>query len=475
MSYADTAAISEHMAEVIPLTRSQAPRQMTDEEFEEWNAPRAEPSSEHDAAPNGEEIPAHLLEVPGLVGHLTRWITKTALYPQPGLSLGAALALVGTAAGRKYAGPTKSGTHLYVLGLAGTGSGKNHPAKQAKRILRACQMEDLLGPGQFMSESAVYQYVAAQPQMLCFMDEFGSYLQRINSPKGASGYERAISGALRSLWGASFDEIRPPAWAASSGRDRLKPIQSPALSIYGMSVHDEFFQALQSADIANGFLNRFLILSTQRKPDEVEPELDEDVIPAPLVAMMQYVGRSAYDASRPCGATDAWTAEIRMDWETADARLAYRGFRESLDGRGEESKLLSRVPEMAVRLATIRAIGRGAAKQTLGVPRVNTDDIVWGCDLAMWSANRMIEDTKAYMVESEHQGRVLEVVRYLKAAPGGRLTHTELSRKVKHKYDSRVLKAILDSLLDTDQIEVARAPMNGAKKPTDCIRLKGGE
>ncbi len=278
MSYADAAQIAGHIAEVVPLARPGSPRMVTQDEVDFSETVDGPP-----AQGPPDEIPAHLLDVPGAVGHITRWITKTALFPQPMLALGAALAVVGTAAGRKYAGPTGSGTHLYVLGLAGTGAGKNHPAKVAKRIMRAASMDENIGPGQFMSEPAVYQRLALQPLLLCFMDEFGSYLSRVNNPKG-SGYERAISGALRTMWGASFDRIDPPAWADNT--KTLKPIQSPSLSIYGMSVHDEFYAALQSADIANGFLNRFLILSTMVKPVEVEPELPDNDVPTVIVEML---------------------------------------------------------------------------------------------------------------------------------------------------------------------------------------------
>lgn len=465
----DPDAIANHIAEVVPLTRARGPREVTADEVAAMlsgDLPEAQAQS------TPEEVPEHLLDVPGLVGHITRWISKSALYPQPLLSLGAALTVVGTAAGRKFSGPTKSGTHLYVLGLAGTGAGKNHPAKQAKRLMRSADMEDLIGPGQFMSEPAVYRTLSAQPLMLCFMDEFGSYLQRINSPKGASGYEKAISGALRTFWGASFDTINPPAWADET--KKIKPIVSPALSILGLSVHDEFYAALQSADIANGFLNRFLILSTQRKPEEVQPELDEDEVPAPLVHWLQGIGASAYDPNRPAPTPGtAWKASIRVDFASAEPRLAYKAFSKSLEARADDAKLLSRVAEMALRLATIRAIGRWKPGG-IALPTVDLDDMTWACELAMWSADRMVSDTVAYMVESEFQGRANEVLRYIKAAPRGTITKTDLSRKIRHKYTTRDILAILEALEETDQIEVTRHRADGAKKPTDFIRFMGG-
>lgn len=418
-----------------------------------------------------DEVPERLLDVPGLVGVMARWVTKTALYPQPLLSLGAALCVVGTAAGRKYAGPTNSGTHLYILGLAGTGAGKNHPARQAKRILQAADMKEFIGPSLFMSDSSVYQYVSAQPQMLCFMDEFGAYLQKLNAKNGG-GYEKAISGILRTLWGSSFDTVYPPAWSLRGNSDKLPPIHSPALSILGLSVHEEFYAALQSTDIANGFLNRFLILSTHQKPPEVEEPLsDEDVPDKYITEPLRLIGASSFDPKKPRPALGAeWKAEIRVGWASPEVRQAYRAFQKQVQTDGEASKLLSRVPEMAVRLSTIRAIGKG---KKLSGPLIEMDDIEWGCDLAMWSGRRMIADAADYMVESEHQGRANEVLRLIRNAPEGRMTLTELNRRVKNKFDARQIRLILEGLEDARQVETMLLEPSGPGRPTKIVVYRG--
>lgn len=462
MSRVDPETIKSHIAEVVPLSRAR-PTTMTEDEF---NAlPSSSAGSQTGAT--ADELPEHLLDVPGLVGVISRWITKTSLYPQPTLALGAALGVISAAAGRKFAGPTKSGTHLYTLCLAPTGAGKNHPAKQAKRILRAADLKERLGPSIFMSDSAVYQHVSAQPEMLCVMDEFGSYLQKINAPKGG-GYEKAISGILRTLWGASYDVVTPPAWAASSSREKMPPIQSPAVSIYAMSVHEEFYAALQSNDIANGFLNRFLILSTQQKPEEVEEPLSDDEIPEKyIIEPLRQISSSNYDPRRT-KAHDLLEPAVRLDWACADARLTYRGFKKSIEQRAADAKLLSRTPEMALRLATLRAIGKGS----LLTPRVHVDDIVWGCELALWSAERMIADAALYMIESEHQGQANEVLRKVKEL--GRASMTTLNRALKNKYPAPKLRMIIEGLIDAEYVEVVRVKHEGAGRPTDFIRYVGG-
>jgi hypothetical protein len=119
------------------------------------------------------------------------------------LALGAALTIVGTLIGRRVAGPTKSGTHLYVVALAGTGAGKQHAIDCIKSALIAAKAAAHIGPGEFTSSQAVIRLVKRKPLSLCAMDEFGAFLRRISN-RNAGHYETAITGELRKLWGISF-------------------------------------------------------------------------------------------------------------------------------------------------------------------------------------------------------------------------------------------------------------------------------
>jgi len=64
------------------------------------------------------EFPAHLLNPQGLVGDIMDWIVGGARRPSRLLALGAALTIVGTLMGAGVRGPTRSGSHLYIVGLA---------------------------------------------------------------------------------------------------------------------------------------------------------------------------------------------------------------------------------------------------------------------------------------------------------------------------------------------------------------------
>src|SRR4029079_18159532 len=96
-----------------------------------------------------------------------------------------------------------------------------------------------------------------RPLSVCPMDEFGAFLKRINN-KRASGFEGAISGLMRTAWGASFNAMPTPEWAQRAS----ETIFSPAMSIYGVSTPAEFYKSLEGGDVTNSVLNRFLIIET---------------------------------------------------------------------------------------------------------------------------------------------------------------------------------------------------------------------
>ena len=166
--------------------------------------------------PSASELPDALTRAPGLVGSITDWICDTARKPQRAGALMAALEIVGTAAGRTFSGPTRTGTHLYGLFLAPSGAAKDHPLKAIDRVLRAATLGAHVGPGEFMSMSALVSRLNRQPLTLTCIDEFGGYLGRINGRK-ASPHEKAITRTLRSAWGSSFDTMATPEWAGRVG------------------------------------------------------------------------------------------------------------------------------------------------------------------------------------------------------------------------------------------------------------------
>jgi Bifunctional DNA primase/polymerase, N-terminal len=225
---------------------------------------------------------ARYTSVPGVVGELVDWITATSRRPNRVLALGAAVSVVGTLIGRRVAGPTRSATHLYAVGIAPTGSGKQHLLDSIIRLLEAAKAGGHIGPSKFFSLSAVLDLLSSKPLVLCPQDEIGVFLKAVTS-KRATSHEAAVSQILRGLWGISFTSMPTPAWA----QREMQIISCPALSIFGVSTPEEFYAALQGESTVNGFLNRFLALGSNLRATDRDPEANPSHVPAVLSEALQ--------------------------------------------------------------------------------------------------------------------------------------------------------------------------------------------
>jgi hypothetical protein len=333
------------------------------------------------------EFPDALTRPAGILGAMVDYIEQTADRPNRTLALGAAIVVLGTLLGRKDATPTKSGTHMYVIALAATAAGKQHPQNCGEALMKAATSErgdKLVGAPEYMSHTALIDDLANNPLLVCFIDEFGEILAKMNSPK-AGVHEAGLKRVILSSWGMSFNLYRTPAWA---GRPS-KVIGSPALSIFGASTPTKFFKALQGDDRENGMLNRFLLLPTYTKAALVDPAYDFRDVPTSLVDALQAI----YRARRSIYLVQPEIPDFHVaPWGEA-AKEIYDAFTTECDSLGD---FFGRCAEMAVRLATIVAVGRNA-----DFPIVSVDDITWGIAVARWSAHRMATDAGMYVADSE--------------------------------------------------------------------------
>jgi hypothetical protein len=395
---------------------------------------------------------------PGLVGMIAQWIVDTARRPQPELAVGAALAIVGTVAGRHIQGPTEAGTALYVLALAPTGKGKETPLKACMRILSAAGMKRHLGPDQWMSMSALVQMVVRQPLALCAQDEFGGFMQRVFNRKGST-HERAIPQILRSLWGINFGPWTTPQWANGT----VHVVDAPCLTIFGASTHEQFYSAMEGAAIADGTLNRFLVIEGRRNPESNNEPANVNIVPQEIVDGLKWLFAKSGDLAASqrneidynLALTDSLT---RLPWCPDGSQKLYTAFVAEIDREASAKPLradfIVRAPEMAARIATIIAAGRGNDS-------VRFDDIEFGIRMVRGSLMHMISGADEYMSENDHEANVKRVLRIIRTA--GRIGHRELLRQVR-SIRSRDLKDIIASLIEDESIVRAEVETKGRKR-----------
>ena len=399
---------------------------------------------------------------PGLVGDIAKWIVATARRPQPELSIGAALAIVGTVAGRQYAGPTMSGTHLYILGLAPTGKGKDHPLQSIGRIMAGANLSVHLGPSEFISMPAVVNFLVRKPLSVCAMDEFGGFMKRINS-KRASGFEGAISKVIRTMWSSSFAPYMTPEWAQKSS----ETIHAPAITLYGASTPEQFYSSMEGASLEDGTLNRFLLVNGREKVSEREPTEKAATVPDWLSDRL----RKIYFASGEMATTwrndphvdpAAQDAVKVLDWSHDGSHERYMAFSKEIealiDADPETGAFYARTVEMALRIATIVAIGR------MDDDRLRIADLEYGILVARQSAATMAAGAAEWMADNENQANAQRIMRCIRRR-GGHATSRELVQSLKNSIKPRDLKDLIMSMCEGGQIEKQEI-LNPKGKPT---------
>jgi hypothetical protein len=406
-----------------------------------------EPKVESEPAPEPVSDPLlPFTNVPGVLGDIIEHIVSTARRPNRVLALGAAITLVGTLIGRRVAGPTRSATHLYVVAVAPTGNGKQHILNCAVDLMDAAGASGHIGPAKFFSLSAMIDLLSYKPLALCPQDEIGVFLKAITDRR-ASSHEAAVCQILRSLWGTSFAIMPTPAWAAK----RMKLISCPAISILGVSTPDEFYSALQGESVANGFLNRFLVLQSDVRATDVEPA----GLPG-LSGGLRDTLRQLYLWSGPESLLRIADPEARykpdiLPWASQNAAQAYADFvsdlERQMDERPDIVPYVARCGEIAVRLATIRAagrFGRGAS--------ISLDDMTWAARLA-WEAGQAVTAAVADRMPETERGifadRLLGIIRRR-----GPITVRDIQQQFRGRLRSAEIKDIVRQLLEAEQIAV---------------------
>ena len=415
--------------------------------------PAAEAPQSQDEG-NGEDLPDEFTVLPGLLGDIVDWFMDTAKRPSRTMALATALTIVGTAAGRFWGGPTRTGTHLYVSVIAKSGAGKNHVFDVINYVFTSAQASALIGPSDFMSQSAVVNHIEFNPMSLCPMDEFGAFLSRVQGKnKRASGFEIGISKTLRTLWGTNFGNFMTPAYA----QKHAQMINSPALSLIGVSTGEEFWGALEGADISNGFLNRFLIFTVNKMPKHQEPRIpasEHAIVPTAILTKLKRI----FGGGQPIGEGGCTSPRHNVTpslvpFANTEAKKIYYDYADIATERFEGTEMAhhaqfyARAAENALRLATIYAL---SVKPS--APIITVEAMLWARDLVEWAASSTARAAGLYIAESENQENANRVKRLLRAAPDYTLMRSELIRKLNNRIRKRDLDDAIHMMVEAEVI-----------------------
>lgn len=393
-------------------------------------------------------LPAHLTSPPGLVGTIVDWINMTARSPSPTLALGASLAFIGALAGRRYAGPTNLRTNVYVVGLAESGFGKDHARATIKSLAqKANLLPTYFGGEDIKSGSALRARVMQNPSLVYLIDEFGGFLRKIGGQRAGS-HEKEILDDLLKMTGTANSTFL----GADYAQTLAQPIFNPNVCIYGTSTPETFWRSMESGNIADGFLPRFIILDAgTKRPEQVKPTHREDNPPTWLVEKVQTFVNAGGKLRAFSGSGSTAREAKFLPWGSG-AEAAYEAFVKDMfkaqDKASPEFRpIYARIAENAMRMALIVAVGENPES-----PVFELSHFEWASELALMSSKMLIAQAEERVADNDRQAEYKRVLAMVSKSGDGGTTKRELQRRLKGAIDGRRLKDILDQLQEAGEI-----------------------
>jgi len=371
--------------------------------------------------------PFDLVIPDGLVGDLTRYMIATARRPQPLLSLGASLCAIGALMGRLYRTESNLRSNLYVVGIADSGSGKNHAREIVNEVFFEAGLANHLGGNKIASGAGLLTALHRQPAILFRIDEFGMFLSAAADRKRSPRHITEILDNMTELFTAAGGIFLGAEYANRDGMNERRDIVEPCLSVYGTTTPLHFWGALQGANVADGSLARFLILPSEDSyPDEnLAAGLRE--APRELLEGLQRIaagggrqrGNLVGKTSGASAAVDAAVVPMTGDARTCFAMLSRELTVELRSAAGTAfTSILARIGENAMKLALIIAVGRDSAQPVIEMPNGPSAS----CDTSQsgrWTRSSAMSRTPRPRPTSSASGRS-SVRRAAKASPSRR-------------------------------------------------------
>ncbi|MBF0424145.1 MAG: PriCT-2 domain-containing protein, partial [Magnetococcales bacterium] len=412
-------------------------------------------------------------DVEGILKELLDFMISTATQPQPILAVGNALCALGALMGHRFRSETNLRTNLYIVGVAESGSGKNHSREVINQIFHEAGLAGYLGGNRIASGAGLLTALHRHPPILFQQDEFGMFLQAAADRKRSPRYLTEILDLMTEIHSAAGTVFLGPEYGGIKETKDRKDIIQPCLCIYGTTTPVLFWSALKSANVADGSLARFLILKTREDYPERNRSKASRNTPSSLITSLKALsesggkGKGNLEGITNNGTTTLHPSVVPM---SPEAVVLFEELNVIVTGQLRRSKgspyssILARVWEHAAKVALIRAVAADPSR-----PIIRGSDALWAIALVRYSVNSMIQDVEYHvadnLIEQNHK-RVLEIIR---AAGRQGISKTSLGDKTRF-LTRRERNEILAELEDDGIIKAVQIQSRG-DKPVAVYRM----
>jgi hypothetical protein len=429
----------------------------------------------------GKDVPPEILQPGGLLQDMVAWMTATARKPHPFIYLGAALAALGTAAGRRYAGPTDLRTNIYCISVADSAAGKEHALACVSNLLAAAGLGDYLAGEEIASGAAVESQITTRAVQLFQIDELGHFLASVTNARATSNHKAEVLVRFTKLFSQANRRVNGTEYANKKERTRRDVIE-PCACLYGTTVPGRLWGALSPRNFEDGSMPRMLLFQTPlNHPPKQEPQGFAADVPERLIEAVRLVaGREGAEdmtgfASHKVTALDpeAKPALVRVGYTDAKAKAkadAIAARQDELlvqhEGNLLTTAVLGRWAEHAFKLALLHAISRDPMH-----PAITAEGLRWAWALADHCTATLLGAAKQHVAETPHEAdlkKLLDIIR----RHGGWMSGSDLHAKAR-AWERKKRDDLLAQLAEAGEIEVRADNSDGKRgRPPTFVRAR---
>jgi hypothetical protein len=340
--------------------------------------------------------PEWLLGCDGGLGLFVKECTESSVKEQPWLALAGALACFSTAMGRRFMGPTGVRPNLYVLGVAPSASGKDHPQKWARELLHKADLDKIIGGSVIASGAGMTSALERHPVQLWVIDEVAALIKAATE-RGAAAHMAHVNTLMLAMYSMASSTYAGTDYANKTEKPRAV-IAQPSLHFFGNTTPSGLWGALASEAAVGGLLGRCLLFESESLPypeDRAATLTPSDELLEAIKAV--HAGVPGHQHFAMGGETpNVQPTPYMVPWASKDAALFFKelGIIETdrmISMKGSVAQALyGRMRENVQKIALIKAVARD-------VPAGRPPAITWG-DL-QW-ASRVFERCMADMEKS---------------------------------------------------------------------------
>ena len=399
--------------------------------------------------PNPGPVPDKLLSIPGFIDDVVKLSMQSAPYPNRVLSFTGALALLAFLVGRKVQDKRDNRSNIYLIALADSGTGKDHPRKVNFNIAFRAGVAGAIGDA-FASGEGLEDALFMHPSMLFQTDEFDCIFNTLKYSK--DNRAESINEKLLKFYGAS-NTIYPLRKKASAKKKdgtvhEIAHIVNPNLVLLGTAIPQYFYESLSRRVLENGLVARCIIVEAGKRGEAGNPQpitpSDSLIRAATYLANLDVNGNLTNEYPKPLIITETpeATAALREVQQECDRRYNFY----EAQNEGAAKALWARAHEKVCKLAMLHGISGNVYN-----PLITEKSVRWAWKFIDHLTQRMLYMADRYVYENIFDEKCQRAIRKLQEH-GGRLPHSKLLRLLHESADS--MKKIAETLQEKGTIQV---------------------